>query len=332
MTFAGAIIGLLIGWLIGAVSWVYAAGRSRRLISDMPLGAEMTRGNRWDRMSLWLAIWGAFGIAFGAAAGAAEGVAPLVPQRFSESVASWSWGGALGGTVVGFVVWLIVRGLTRRHDPRMLPATKSPARRPVSQPGTAAAPAGNDSDLPGLAAPDPMVLPHVLSNRGKERSVGRRMLGLMVMVFLLFVGSVSLLDWLWWTPLMKRWAAQQNALRIYAVGVDRYQAGDLDAARELFTQTLEVDPQFALAYQNRGQVHLEQGNWKEAMDDCTRAIELDPRQADSYKLRGLARLYQGFDDEAEKDFAQYREMQLDYKIRDLEEDIRIVKEQRTKKP
>ena len=59
------------------------------------------------------------------------------------------------------------------------------------------------------------------------------------------------------------------------------------------TLAIEVDPDLALAYNNRGWAYIELEQYEQAVADCTKAIELDPELALAYSNRGLAYLRLG---------------------------------------
>ena len=55
-----------------------------------------------------------------------------------------------------------------------------------------------------------------------------------------------------------------------------------------FNTTLELKPDLVEAYYNRGGTYYEQGNYDHAIEDCNIAIRLKPEYPDPYKNRGLA--------------------------------------------
>ena len=57
-------------------------------------------------------------------------------------------------------------------------------------------------------------------------------------------------------------------------------------AMEDFNRAIELDPNDALAYYNRGVTYADQGEYDRAMEDCNRAIEINPEHARFYLLRG----------------------------------------------
>ena len=66
--------------------------------------------------------------------------------------------------------------------------------------------------------------------------------------------------------------------------------GEYQRAIEEYSQTLELNPQFAAAYNNRGNSYYGKGETIRAIQDYDKAIELDPLNADAYNNRGNARM------------------------------------------
>lgn len=54
-----------------------------------------------------------------------------------------------------------------------------------------------------------------------------------------------------------------------------------------YTQAIEIDPQFAQAYFNRGNIYFFQKNYRSALSDYDKAIQTDPYFGDAYFNRGL---------------------------------------------
>ena len=55
--------------------------------------------------------------------------------------------------------------------------------------------------------------------------------------------------------------------------------------------SLEVAPNYGLAYYNRGTLLGMQNKYIEALDDLNKSIELDPSNGNAYVNRGLAYFY-----------------------------------------
>ena len=70
------------------------------------------------------------------------------------------------------------------------------------------------------------------------------------------------------------------------------------------TRALELDPQSALAFANRGAAHLNKGDLDDAIADCTRALELAPQSALAFANRGAAYFQKGDFDRAIADCSQ----------------------------
>jgi len=54
----------------------------------------------------------------------------------------------------------------------------------------------------------------------------------------------------------------------------------------LYTKAIELNPQYALAYNNRGYVHYTQKDFAQALQDLNQAIALNPNYAMAYNNRG----------------------------------------------
>ena len=59
-----------------------------------------------------------------------------------------------------------------------------------------------------------------------------------------------------------------------------------DAALADYTRALELDPNLAQAYNNRGTTYAILKNYDAALADYTRALELDPNYAQAFNNRG----------------------------------------------
>lgn len=63
---------------------------------------------------------------------------------------------------------------------------------------------------------------------------------------------------------------------------------DLNKQIELYTKAIELNPDFAEAYNNRGVAYKEKGDIPKAIEDYTKAIKLNPNYATAYYNRGSA--------------------------------------------
>lgn len=67
-----------------------------------------------------------------------------------------------------------------------------------------------------------------------------------------------------------------------------YNEKDLDKQIELYTKAIELNPNYAEAYNNRGVAYYDKGEFNKAIEDYNKAIELNPNDAEAYNNRGVA--------------------------------------------
>ena len=67
--------------------------------------------------------------------------------------------------------------------------------------------------------------------------------------------------------------------------------GNLRQAIEDYDRAIEINPENAGAYYNRGVAYGKLGDHRQAIEDYDRAIEINPEYAEAYNNRG-ARLWQ----------------------------------------
>ncbi|MDE0397201.1 MAG: tetratricopeptide repeat protein, partial [Candidatus Poribacteria bacterium] len=70
-------------------------------------------------------------------------------------------------------------------------------------------------------------------------------------------------------------------------GVVYRDKGEFDRALQDFNTAIDLDPDYASAYNNRGIVYGKNGKPDSALQDFNTAIDLDPESVDSYNNRGL---------------------------------------------
>lgn len=75
---------------------------------------------------------------------------------------------------------------------------------------------------------------------------------------------------------------------------------------------IELDPQYALAYNSRGIAYAKKGQWDSAITDYTKVIELDPNFAPAYGNRGVAYAKKGQWDLAIADYSKAMELNPNY--------------------
>ena len=80
---------------------------------------------------------------------------------------------------------------------------------------------------------------------------------------------------------------RQGANEELVKGIACQETMDKEGSIAHYSKAIELDPQMAVAYNNRGTVHSDSGDFELALQDFNRAIELDPDDAVAYMNRGL---------------------------------------------
>jgi TPR repeat/Tetratricopeptide repeat len=86
------------------------------------------------------------------------------------------------------------------------------------------------------------------------------------------------------------------------VALQKYNQGDLESAIEDYNKALDINPQDAEAYYNRGNAKYNQGDLETAIEDYNKAIDINPKYANAYNNRGDAKSKQGDLDSAIEDY------------------------------
>ena len=81
-----------------------------------------------------------------------------------------------------------------------------------------------------------------------------------------------------------------------------HSTGDFDAAIQGFNKAINLDPEYASAYHNRGLAYFQTDDFEAAIEDYSKAIDLDPKDARFYNGRGLAYRSAGDFEAAIEDF------------------------------
>jgi len=69
---------------------------------------------------------------------------------------------------------------------------------------------------------------------------------------------------------------------------DEYQKGNIETEIEYYNRAIELNPENAKAYNNRGLAYMNLEEYEKAISDYNKAIELNPEDADVYNNRGDA--------------------------------------------
>ena len=94
----------------------------------------------------------------------------------------------------------------------------------------------------------------------------------------------------------------QNANAYGNRGVAHYKLGDNQQAINDYDKAIELNPQNAVAYYNRGAAYYALGNNQQAIRDRNEAIDLNPQYAEAYSNRGAAHYVLGNNLQAIKDY------------------------------
>lgn len=76
-------------------------------------------------------------------------------------------------------------------------------------------------------------------------------------------------------------------------------------AIEEYSSAIELDPQGAAAYCNRGRAYNQVGKYELAIEDCDKAIRLNPKGVRAYFNRGVAYADLGRQVKAAADFEKF---------------------------
>ena len=96
--------------------------------------------------------------------------------------------------------------------------------------------------------------------------------------------------------------SQLNAEEVFARAYADQMAGKVDAAFNGYNEAIRLNPQFAMAYNNRGWIHYMRRLPDPAIADYNEAIRINPQFALAYNNRGLAYFSKGFLDAAIADY------------------------------
>jgi Tfp pilus assembly protein PilF len=79
---------------------------------------------------------------------------------------------------------------------------------------------------------------------------------------------------------------QKDAIKNNEIGDEYYFKNDFNKAIEYYTKAIELDPDTARYYSNRGASYHRLREYEKAIEDHSRAIELEPERARNYNNRG----------------------------------------------
>ena len=95
-------------------------------------------------------------------------------------------------------------------------------------------------------------------------------------------------------------------------GITYKETGELNRAIEDYNKAIELNPEFAEPYNNHGNVHRERGEHDRAIEDYNKAIKFNPKLAIAYNGRGAAYAKKGDFDNAIEDYTKAIDLKSDY--------------------
>ena len=111
---------------------------------------------------------------------------------------------------------------------------------------------------------------------------------------------------------IKHQAIHQSAYTEFYFGLTRQNQDDQERAIEHYDKALELKPDFAGAYNNRGIAYASKGDPDRAIQDYDKALELEPDLAEAYNNRGNAYVSKGDPDRAIQDYDKALELKPDF--------------------
>ena len=85
----------------------------------------------------------------------------------------------------------------------------------------------------------------------------------------------------------------QTAKEHLSMGNDEFKQGNFDRAIVDYTKAIDINPNLAKAYNNRGVAYAQEGSFSRAISDFTMAIANNFKDAEAYNNRGLVYAKQG---------------------------------------
>ncbi|MDP8263586.1 MAG: tetratricopeptide repeat protein [Candidatus Ancaeobacter aquaticus] len=91
----------------------------------------------------------------------------------------------------------------------------------------------------------------------------------------------------WIAQLKEKNAARSQEVSFYNEGVEAFDNGDFQAAKEHYTQALNINPDYADAYQGLGLALVQLGEYEDARTAFEDALDLDPEFAEAHYGLGI---------------------------------------------
>jgi tetratricopeptide (TPR) repeat protein len=107
-------------------------------------------------------------------------------------------------------------------------------------------------------------------------------------------------------------SSQLSSKDLFTQAKDKGDKGDNQGAIADYTQAIQIKPDYAEAYSNRGDARSELKDHQGAIEDYSQAIKLKPDYADAYNSRGVDRFDLGDKRGAIEDYSQAIKLKPDY--------------------
>jgi tetratricopeptide (TPR) repeat protein len=107
-------------------------------------------------------------------------------------------------------------------------------------------------------------------------------------------------------------AVQEDYMAVYQRAMQKYESNDLKGALADFDIVIQLKPDFASAYVNRGNIRDDLGNPTGALEDYSKALKIDGRDHSTYFNRGITYSRLERYNEAIADFKKSIALKMDY--------------------
>jgi lipoprotein NlpI len=107
-------------------------------------------------------------------------------------------------------------------------------------------------------------------------------------------------------------SAQTTAPDYFQSALKKEKQGDYDGAMADYTKSIELDPQHASTYNNRGNIRNKRGDTEGALADYEQAMQLDPAYSYPWRSRAFLRYNRGDFDGAIADMSEALKREPDY--------------------
>ncbi len=104
----------------------------------------------------------------------------------------------------------------------------------------------------------------------------------------------------------------QEFKELIEIALNKVFLKDYVGAIDDYNKAIELYPNYAIAYYNRGGAKYDLQDYAGAIEDYNKAIELDPKCKHFYYFRGLAKKHLGYIKGHDIDMKKYEKLQKEY--------------------